>query len=776
VRKLARAASFATLAALVAAAPAFAEEQVSSGTFDEAGWDDIWWNDGDFATVEAGGMMCANVPGGTANSWDLAVGEDGVSLEEGTEYTFRFRASGDPQGQVRAVLQLPREPWTEFIELPTKLTPEAEEYSTKFTATETLEDAQLAFQIGGRDAPWTFCVDDVSVNDDPAASVGVVGPPSQGDANPQDTGSRVRVNQVGYLPNGPKHATIVTDATGPLTFVVKDEIGLDVFAGTTVPHGFDQSAGLNVQIADFSAFNGVGDNFTLAADLDVSMPFDIQPDLFDDLRVDALSYFYPARSGMEILESVAGDGYGRPAGHLGHPGDAGNQGDLGVPCQPSEGTEALYGEPWTCDYTRDVTGGWYDAGDYGKYVVNGGIAVAQMLAAYEREKTIGKFTAPAAEGLEALGDNTLRVPEHDNGLPDVLDEALWELQFFLEMTVPAGKPYAGMVYHKVHGATWGDLGELPSDDTIPRYLHRPSTAATLNVAATMAMAARLYDPAQSAFPSTALAEARSTWDAAVANPAMYAPSADAEGGGPYADEDVTDEFYWAAAELLITTGDPKYLDALKDSRWWTGEPFVPEGGDWKFVASFAQLELATHPETLPPAEARRIQQTVFDAADAYLESQRKSGFGSPYAPDGGRYSWGSNHSVIQIALVLATAYDLSGNKAYRDGAIEAMDYVLGRNAINQSYITGYGRTFSQNQHSSWMAKSLNPDLPPPLTGTLAGGPNSGLEDEFSAALFAERGCAPQACYVDNINAWSVNEEAINWQAALAQYAAWLADQ
>ena len=132
--------------------------------------------------------------------------------------------------------------------------------------------------------------------------------------------------------------------------------------------------------------------------------------------------------------------------------------------------------------------------------------------------------------------------------------------------------------------------------------------------------------------------------------------------------------------------------------------------------------------------------------------------------------------MIQIALVLATAYDLSGDARYRDAAIESMDYILGRNAINQSYITGYGQKFSQNQHSSWMAPSLDPALPPPLPGTLAGGPNSSIEDEFSAALFAERGCAPQACYVDNIAAWSVNELAINWQAALAQFAAWLADQ
>ena len=204
---------------------------------------------------------------------------------------------------------------------------------------------------------WTFCVDDVSVDDDPSVAIAVVGPPSAGDANPQDTGSRVRVNQLGYLPNGPKHATIVTEATQPLVFVLKDEIGADVFTGMTTPRGFDPSAGLSVQVADFSAYKGVGENYTVAADLDVSVPFDIDPDLYDQLRVDALSYFYPARSGIEISAAIAGNGYGRPAGHLGKPGGPGNQGDLAVPCMPAEGTEAIYGEPWTCDYTLDATDG-----------------------------------------------------------------------------------------------------------------------------------------------------------------------------------------------------------------------------------------------------------------------------------------------------------------------------------------------------------------------------------------------------------------------------------
>jgi endoglucanase len=775
LRTLFRAAGLAVLVTGLLAAPATAEELVTAGTFD-AGWDDTWWTDGTITVAIIDGMICSDVPGGTTDIWALGLGQDGLSLVAGTEYTFQFRASGTPATRIRAILQLPRDPWTEYVELSVDATPEPQVYSAKFTSTVTMDDAQLAFQIGGSPTPWTFCVDDVSVNDDPVAAVGIVGPPSQGDANPQDTASRVRVNQLGFLPDGPKHATIVTDATTPLPFVVKNEIGADVFNGMTEPRGFDQSAGLNVHVADFSAFRDSGENFTVAADLDASFAFDIDADLYDALRVDALSFFYPARSGIEVLEAIAGAGYGRPAGHLGRPGGPGNQGDFAVPCQSAESSAVVYGEPWTCDYTLDVTLGWYDAGDYGKYVVNGAVSAGYLMAAYERAANIEDITAPAAEGITALGDGTLRIPERGNGISDLMDEVVWELQFLIEMMVPEGEPLAGMLHHKVHGSRWGDFPELPHEDDTIRELHRPSTAATLDAAAALAMAARLEDPALTSFGEVALEAAERAWRAAVANPALYAPNADREGGGPYPDDDVTDEFYWAAAELYITTRKPEYLAALRDSRWWTGTPFVHEGGDWKFVSPFAQLQLALHADLFTPADAAQIVDIVLEGADAHLETQAAQPFGLAYLPESGRYDWGSNQSVIQVALVIATAYDLTGEARYRDGALETMDYLLGRNAINQSYITGYGRKFSQNQHSAWMAKSLNPDLPRPLIGTLAGGPNSSTEDEVSAAYFAERGCAPQACYIDDIAAWSVNEMAINWQAALAQFAAWLADQ
>ena len=191
-----------------------------------------------------------------------------------------------------------------------------------------------------------------------------------------------------------------------------------------------------------------------------------------------------------------------------------------------------------------MTGGWYDAGDHGKYVVNGGITVAQLLSAYERRP-------------EEFKDGDQSIPEAGNGVPDILDEARWELDFMLKMVVPEGQPLAGLVHHKVHDAEWTGLPLMPQLDDKTRELHRPSTAATLNLAAAAAQGARLFRPFDAAYADRLLAAARAAFDAAERLPPLYAPAGDgAAGGGPYDDSQIADERVWAAAELYLTTGEP----------------------------------------------------------------------------------------------------------------------------------------------------------------------------------------------------------------------------
>lgn len=566
-----------------------------------------------------------------------------------------------------------------------------------------------------------------------------------------DTGPRVRVNQVGYLPSGPKNATLVTDASARLPWTLRNAAGAAVAHGWTVPRGLDVSSGQRVHSLDFGAYRTPGAGYTLSADGGTSRAFGIGAGAYERLSQDAVKYYYTQRSGIGIRDDLR-PGYGRAAGHT---GVAPNLGDRSVPCQPGG-----------CDYALDVSGGWYDAGDHGKYVVNGGIAVWEVLSTYER-------SLHARTGTPArLGDGTLALPESGNGVPDVLDEARWELEFLLKMQVPQGQPLAGMAHHKIHDAQWTGLPLLPSADPQPRELHRPSTAATLNLAATAAQAARLYKPYDRAFAAKALAAARTAWTAALAHPAMYADPNDGTGGGAYSDDDVSDEFYWAAAELYLTTGERQFADHVLNSPLHTADIFGPYGFDWSRTAAAGRLDLALVPNRLPGRD--KVRASVVRGADNYLTTLAAQPYGMPYAPPGNVYDWGSAHQVLNNAVVLASAFDITGAAKYRDGAVQSMDYTLGRNALNISYVTGYGEVNSHHQHSRWYANQLDPALPSPPAGTLAGGPNSSIQDPYAQSVL--QGCVGQFCYVDDIQSWSTNETAVNWNAALTRLASFVADQ
>ncbi|RSS54798.1 endoglucanase [Streptomyces sp. WAC07061] len=559
----------------------------------------------------------------------------------------------------------------------------------------------------------------------------------------------VRVNQLGYLPDGPKRATVASAATAPLGWQLRDAAGAVVASGTTAVRGADQASGQSTHLVDFGAYTGTGTGYTLGVDGRTSHPFDISPSLYDALRADSMSFFYQQRSGIPIDAALAGgSAYARPAAHL---GIAPNKGDSDVPCRAG-----------ACDYRVDARGGWYDAGDHGKYVVNGGISVWEMVNSFERARRTG--------GDTALGDSTLRVPERGNGTPDVLDEARWELEFLLRMQVPAGKPMAGMAFHKLHDAQWTALPTRPDLDAEQRELHKPSTAATLNLAASAAQCARVYAPYDSAFAARCLDAARRAWTAAEANPGVLAPASDNTGGGAYEDADVSDEFYWAAAELLATTGESRYRDAVTSSPHHTRPA---DGFWWGGTATLGRITLATVPGAgLPADDLARLRRLLTTAADGHLSTMAGQGYPVPLPATG--YAWGSNSSVTNNAMVMAVAYELTGLQRYRAGALESLDYLLGRNALDLSYVTGHGERHSENQHHRFWAHQNDASLPHPPAGSFAGGPNAALEDPVAREKL--QGCAPAACYTDDIGSYSTNEVAINWNASLAWLAAFAAER
>ena len=203
LRRLAFVAAAALVATAVQAPAARADgpEQIVNGTFD-SGATAPWWGTANITLAVSEGRLCADVPGGTANPWDVIIGQDNIPLVTGETYAFRFFATATPAKVAKALIQLPVDPYTQYLSANPELSVSGNDYTYTFTSGVDLPNAQVAFQIGGSADPWRICLDNVSLT---------------GGAEPEeyvpDTGPRVRVNQVGYLPKGPKNATVVTEAT-----------------------------------------------------------------------------------------------------------------------------------------------------------------------------------------------------------------------------------------------------------------------------------------------------------------------------------------------------------------------------------------------------------------------------------------------------------------------------------------------------------------------------------------------------------------------------------
>jgi endoglucanase len=550
----------------------------------------------------------------------------------------------------------------------------------------------------------------------------------------------VRVNQLGYLPGLTKRATWVTSRRQPAPFRVVDDRDTTLLEGTSEPWAVspEPTSGMTVQVLDFTPVPAQPAACRLLVDGGTSHPFRIADDLYDRLGRDALDLLHLLRSGCPIDESRY-PGYGRPAGHLGR---LPNRGDTAVPAWTGPEAELLY-PGWRQPGLFDVSGGWYDAGDYGKYTVSGGIALWQLLH------------------LAALRPRTASDP--------VLQECRWQLDWMLRMQVPDGHRLAGTAFHRIHGTTWSPLPGWAHEDPTDRVLHRPSTAATLHLAATAATGARVFAPLDPGYAGRLLAAARSAHPAATAHPRLLAPDdAGRYGGGPYHDAEVGDDFYWAEAELWLATGEQRYATRVRASPWHTADVFDPEGFDFDRVAGPARLDLALHEEGHGEDSVRS---SVLSAGRRLLDLQAGQPWGQPYAPAAG-WAWGSNGRILNNLVVLAAAHRLTSDQEFLDAAAEGMDYLLGRNALGQSYVTGYGTDSSSHQRTRQFGHDLDPGMPPPPRGALAGGANSTETPGFPSHPELA-GLPPQRCYLDDPTSETTNDICIRWNAPLAYVAAYL---
>ncbi len=640
----------------------------------------------------------------------------------------------------------------------------------------------------------------------------------------------ISVNQLGYLVDGIKQATYApsngekgryrkpVSGSGDITFsLCKD--GKEVYTGKASGKK-DADSGNTTYVLDFSDYAEMGTGYTVKVGSNESYPFMIGTgaDIYKGLYDDALNYFYLNRSGVEIESKyVVANNYDKQiksaeeqnvkgsfiskenlAREAGHPKDVAYIQQTWIDAYCVDGSDVYKTE------SQDVTGGWYDAGDYGKYVVNGGISVWTLMNIYERA---------IFKGAESnYGDGTLSIPESSNKAPDILDEVKWEMDFFRKMICKSG-PEKGMVYHKMHDFKWTGLAVSPAESTalsegkdsekgtLYRIIKPVSTAATLNFAATAAQFARLYADYDSSYCSDILEEAETAYAAALENDDMVAPLDQNRGGGPYGDNYFGDEFYWAACELYLTTGDASYLEAIKQSKHYLEIPVALTGGEnkgdigsfnWGNTQGLGSVSLLINSDgknknvkgKVDGEMLDRLTKNILLVADDYYDIEEKQGYGVPFGQstmtvdsysreEFEGYTWGSNSFVINNGIVFGLAYDFSDNPKYLNGLERTMDYIFGRNPNEISFVTGYGSHHTTFVHHRYWSGQLDAEhFPVAPSGVLSGGPNSGLQDPYvKGAGYLVGKTAPQLCYLDHIEAWSANECTVNWNAPLA----WMAD-
>lgn len=556
-------------------------------------------------------------------------------------------------------------------------------------------------------------------------------------AQAQQTVNPVRINQEGYYTQGPKVAAVVGGASADKFYILAAAKNDTLYKGTLSAVKQSANSSLQTKLADFSSFKQAGKFRIVVPGIATSYTFPVAAHVHHASSVALLKGYYYQRVSMPLEERYAGKWH-RAAGHpdtevLIHPSAA--------TAKRPEGTVIA------------APGGWYDAGDYNKYIVNSGITMGTLLSAYEDFSSY----------FDTLRTN---IPESNNKIPDLLDEVLYNLRWMLTMQ----DPNDGGVYNKCTNASFDGM-VMPGVTKAPRYVVQKGTAATLDLAAVMAQAARIYKKYDKQLPGlsdSCLRAAKQAWQWALLNPAMvydqeamnkqFKPVVTT---GGYGDRSFNDEWYWAAAELWTTTGEATYFTTV--AKELNSDLSLPS---WANVRMLGYYTLLKGGKSWPATQGTDIdaqKNKLLRFADAYLPTIEQSAFHTVMGRSKSDFVWGSSSVAANEGIVLIKAYQLTKDKKYLDAALTNLDYLLGRNATGYCLVTGIGTYATMHPHHR---PSVADGITEPVPGLLSGGPNPGKQDHCTYA-FSE----PETTYSDTDCSYASNEIAINWNAPAVYLAA-----
>jgi endoglucanase len=553
----------------------------------------------------------------------------------------------------------------------------------------------------------------------------------------QSTTDKISVNQAGFYPIAPKMAVVVGEPSDKAFYIISTDGKDTAFTGVLGEVMSSKNSSLKTRAADFSKLQKQGNYVVNIPTLGSSYPFKIEPNVLHTAAVASLKGYYYQRLSMPLEPKYAGK-WARPAGRpdnqvLVHSSAATNQRPTGTVISSS--------------------GGWLDAGDYNKYIVNSGITMGTLLSAYE--------DFPAY--YKKLNTN---IPESGDAIPDLLNEILYNLRWMLTMQ----DPNDGGIYHKCTNADFDGM-VMPDATTLPRYVVQKGTAATLDFTAVMAQASRIFAAYGKQLPGlsdSCISAARYAWDWAVKNPAveynqnamnrmMHKPPINT---GAYGDKNFVDEWFWASAELYISTNDETYYKQI--ARDINVPLTLPT---WNNVAALGVYSLIRAAKQIPATHAADIEtlkKSVLRLADSYRANVAQNAFHTIMGQTVKDFNWGSNSNAANQGIVLVNAYLISTDRKYINDALTNIDYILGRNATGYCFLTGIGTKSTMHPHHR---PSVADGVLEPVPGLLAGGPNPGKQDSCQYE-FSE----PETAYTDSDCSYASNEIAINWNAPLVYLA------
>jgi endoglucanase len=527
---------------------------------------------------------------------------------------------------------------------------------------------------------------------------------------------QVKVCQVGYLPAESKYAMLTAEGGGEafVRRIVDGRTVLKAQIGAPTP---DPSSGDTVRLIDFSSLTEPGVYELEVPGVGKSYQFRVGNQIFAYPFRLAMRSFLGQRCGTAVSLAPDFPQYRYDACHL-------------APAQfhPSSGKRG----------TKDMRGGWHDAGDFGKYVVNSGITTATLLWAYELNE-------------KKLKGINLDLPESGGKTPDMLAEIRWNLEWMLKM-----QDDDGGAWHKETTANFPGF-IMPADDKSPTLIIGNGTApykvtaATADLVAVAAIASRLYPSYDKAFADRCLAAAEKGWKWLQANKDNnFGRNPTGIGTGGYGDNNPSDERLWAAAELFRTTGRKEFGDYfVANYTKWKPTVQADSAQGWPDLRNFAMW---TYAMSKGPNRtvANLIKRDSLAAADGIAARIAAHPYRMPLQQN--EYYWGSNSVVANYAMMLQIANRFKSEAKYRNAALDALHYILGRNTFNTSYVTHVGTKWAMNPHHR---PSAADKIEQPWPGLIMGGPNANRAT-----------VKPAREWKDEAGRYDLNENAINWNAPL----------